>query len=132
MTALQRSPLRLVLMAFAVLALSARLIIPSGFMPQRAGGHVVMAVCTSSGPSMTVIQVPGASANQEDRSESVRPASSCSVSATNAVARSAVDPLLLGAALAFILRISVFWADRGEGLMPPRLRPPLRGPPLTN
>lgn len=116
---------------FAVLAIAARLVVPSGFMPERAGNHVVMAVCTSSGPLVTLVQVPGASTDTRDGSETIRPASPCSVSATDTSICSAVDPVLLTAALAFIIKTSIFHAVRSTVPAPPRLRPPLRGPPST-
>jgi hypothetical protein len=122
---------RLTLVLVAV-ALAVKALVPAGYMISPAGDRfLTVTICAdaSGAPKQMRIAVPDKNETGGDHSEAADKSQPCAFSGFGHAALGGVDPLLLVAALAFILLL---------GLAPLRappardlafLRPPLRGPP---
>ena len=107
-------------------ALALRVLVPAGFMPSVENGRVVIAICTGYGP-MTMA-MPGMDHQDDGKSEQAK--SPCAFADLALPAIGSADPVLLAAAIRYILALSLVLvvAQRVQPIA--RLRPPLRGPPL--
>lgn len=111
------------------LALVIKVLVPSGFMPVAADGHLRVSLC-SAGASMTMIMAEsGTKHHRKDGQTGDTQGSPCAFSLfTQALA--ATDPVLLIGAILFIPALSVLaWAPFADA-SPHDLRPPPRAPPL--
>ena len=110
------------------LALALKLMGPAGCMPVAAPGQMMVLVCTEFGPQHVAIDAPGMPAKPDDTAKMDQP---CAFAGLGLAWLPGAAPVLLAAALAFILTLG-FAAAVQPRLTPARhLRPPLRGPPLT-
>lgn len=111
---------------FAV-ALAMRALVPAGYMVMPASISFSVALCSGVDGEQAQITIPtdGQSEKKDGAQSPV-----CSGSLLDHAGMGAVDPLLLAAALVFILALGFAAITQ----MPPRgpryLHPPLRGPPL--
>ena len=129
--ALTRKHARLSL-ALLVLALAVKALLPAGFMVSATGERfLTVTICAdaSGTPKQMQIAIQGKDDIGGDHSEAADKGQPCAFSGLGHAGLGGVDPVLLVAALAFILL---------AGLAPLRpsalrdiafLRPPLRGPP---
>lgn len=119
------------LLAFALLL---KVVVPSGYMLDTAGGTIRMAICSGMGPMKTTMAMamPGmadgaAHKHQKDGEKADQP---CAFAGLNAHSVAATDPMLLAIAIAFVVALV------SRRIAPPllalglHLRPPLRGPPV--
>jgi hypothetical protein len=118
-------------------ALLVRLAVPAGFMPVPGGGFAIT-ICTGYGPLSPATAVMPATphamsdmhhGNAGDDGGSVV-SSPCAFADLAMPALSAADPVLLAAALLFILAAALVRAPDLPVRAYSRVRPPLRGPPL--
>ncbi len=112
-------------------ALALRVLIPTGYMPQVSETTIIVGVCNGTGPATMTIALPmedgPAPADHQQPSDTMP----CAFAGLGDAASAGADPLLLAAALSFLLALGV---SRTRNALPPaaiRLRPPSRGPPLT-
>lgn len=112
------------------LAFLMKLVMPSGFMPTVANGQIVISVCSGTGPTTMVMTIPGLKHGKGDGSgDQAKPDQPCAFAGLAAPSLAAADSLLLALAILFVLALGTRPAATLEATAPPRLRPPLRGPP---
>ncbi|MCW4463214.1 hypothetical protein OK349_15990 [Sphingomonas sp. BT-65] len=112
--------------ALLVLALAMKLVVPAGFMPVASPGQIMVLVCTQFGPQHVAIDVPGMPAKPDDTAKMDQP---CVFAGLGLALLPGADPVLLAAALVFILALGFVAAVPPALVRTPYLRPPLRGPP---
>lgn len=111
-----------------------RVLVPTGYMLDVAGGAVTVELCAGYGPMTMARPMPAMARHvgkhdgrTHDGDKAERP---CAFAGLNAPALGGADPLLLAVALAFVMAAAL----RADVPPAPRrrrhLRPPLRGPPL--
>jgi len=109
------------------LALLAKLLVPSGYMPAFEGKTLVVAKCNAAGP--ITISIPMTGSGHDEGGQKNSSDHPCAFSALGGQSLAAADPILLIEALVFAFVIALFALPlplrRGDN--PPR--PPLRGPP---
>jgi hypothetical protein len=114
------------------LALVVRVLVPAGFMPMVDRGGISIVLCTGTGPQTVSMAMPGMDHGAEHgpaKHDGGKPEAPCAFAGLSAPALGGADPALLLGALLFILLAG--WAPvRRPAVAAPRLRPPLRGPPL--
>lgn len=112
------------------MALMLKLLTPAGFMPVMSDGHIVVSLCSSSGPTKISVVIPGKadsqSRNEQGHSKADQP---CAFSGLSAPILGAVDPILLAAAVLFVMALGAQVRTAAVAATAPYLRPPLRGPP---
>lgn len=113
-----------------MLALAMKVAIPAGFMPVLSSGELVLEPCSGMGPeTMATMAMPGMSDRHGKNDRSDKGDMPCGFGGHAAGAMATVDPILLVAAIAFVVA-SVFriplTAPVGHA---PFLRPPTTGPP---
>lgn len=109
------------------LALAMRFAVPAGFMPTAVDGHVVIAICTGSGPMQMTMAVPG----KPDDRHGGRGEQPCAFAAMAAPMLGAADAVLLAAAIRFVMVAGTRPIVSILAAPPAHLRPPLRGPPAS-
>lgn len=129
--ALIRNHARLTLVLLA-LALAAKALVPAGFMLSPSAGRVLtVTICADASgmPRQMQIAIPAKDDRPGEPADAGEADQPCAFSGLGHAALGGADPVLLAAALAFILLL---------GFAPPSalplrdiayLRPPLRGPP---
>jgi hypothetical protein len=132
--ALTRRHARLTLVLLA-LALVVKALMPAGFMLSAVGERVLtVTICADASGVQRQMQI--AIPNKDDTAgnyaKSAEGGKACAYSGLGQTALGGVDPILLAAALAFILLLG-FAPLQALPLRPLAfLRPPLRGPPSLN
>lgn len=140
--------LRSVAVLICLAALAMKLLVPSGYMVSSAQGRLAITVCPGVAPQATGMAMwpqatgmamsemhhamadtamPGGHAPSKEHGKTEMP---CAFSSLSAQALGAVDPVLLVAAIAFVMAVGL---KRVRPLARPStryLRPPLRGPPV--
>ena len=123
-------------LAALLLALAVRALVPAGYMVGQGAGAKTFFVtlCTDGmGPRQSIeISVPmkeGAGDRQASHDKSDSP---CAFSSLGMAALGGADPVLLAAALAFILLIGLTPQRAVPVRRAARLRPPLRAPPALS
>ncbi|WP_086618819.1 DUF2946 family protein [Erythrobacter tepidarius] len=119
-------------MGLVVLALAVKALVPAGYMISPHGERfLTVTICAdaSGTPKQMRIAIPDEDKKGSDHSEAADKTQPCAFAGLGHAALGGADPLLLAAALAFILLV---WL--GPLRAPPArdiafLRPPLRGPP---
>lgn len=116
---------RLIATAFLVLALLVKLVVPAGFMPVIDNGRIVISICSGTGPM--ALSIPDLGHGPSDsHGKSEQP---CLFSGLSASSLAATDPVVLAAAILFILALGLLPARTPAAMAPAYLRPPTRGPP---
>jgi len=113
--------------ALIALALAMRVLVPSGFMPTSDHNRIVVALCSGSGPATVAIDL---GKEKGDASHERAADMSCAFAGLGSPSLAGADPVLLVLAVAFALLLTARAVDPLSSV-PLRLRPPLRGPPLT-
>lgn len=128
----RNSQLALVLV---VLVLMVKALVPAGFMISAGGDRfLTVTICADASgmPKQMQIAIPARNGGSADQSEAADKANPCAFSGLGHAALSGADPVLLAAALAFILLVGL----APLRVLPARdlafLRPPLRGPPALS
>lgn len=128
----RNAQLTLVLLA---LALAVKALVPAGYMISATGDRfLTVTICAdaSGTPKQMQIAIPSKNDAGSDHSKAAEKGQPCAFSGLGHGALGGADPILLAAALAFILLV---------GFVPLRLppardlsflRPPLRGPPSVS
>ncbi len=116
--------------AVLALALLMKIVVPSGFMPTISNGHIVVSLCSGMGPTTMVITIPGLEHKSGGDSHKGKAEQPCAFTGLSAPSLAAADPLLLAAAILFVLALGMRPLALPASTAPPYLRPPLRGPPL--
>ncbi|WP_070154988.1 hypothetical protein [Sphingobium phenoxybenzoativorans] len=116
--------------AIIALALIMKIAIPSGFMPTVSNGQIVVSVCSGMGPTTMVITIPGLEHGKSDGgSQHGKTEQPCAFAGLSAPSLAAADPILLAAAILFVLALGMRPLLLTAASASPYLRPPLRGPP---
>ncbi|WP_293919489.1 DUF2946 family protein [Sphingobium sp. UBA5915] len=116
--------------AVLALALMMKIVMPAGFMPTMSGGQIVVSVCSGMGPTTMVMTIPGlGDGKSEDEGHHGKAEQPCAFSGLSAPSLAAADPVLLAAAILFVLALGTRSVVPLASPAPPYLRPPLRGPP---
>lgn len=120
------------------LALCAKALVPAGFMVESQGRVFTVAICAdASGGQLTrQITIPhregsGGNSSHQDSSHQDRATATCAWTGLSGAADSLADPLLVVLALVFLLALGFLPQRELPQAQSYRLRPPLRGPPLT-
>ena len=113
--------------ALIALALSMRIVIPVGLMPTMEHGRIVVGLCSGSGPATMIIEVQK---DTQDASHDGEADTPCAFAGLGSPALGGADPVLLAIAVVFAMLL-VARAVVPLVAAPRRLRPRLRGPPLT-
>jgi len=117
-----------------VAALALRLLVPAGYMISSEHGQIGMALCsnTAGQPSVTAMSAMHGNTPDHGRSrDHGKGEMPCAFSSLSAQALGSIDPILMVAAIAFIM---VTGRRRVRRLTVPlrlNLWPPLRGPPVS-
>jgi hypothetical protein len=131
--ALIRDHARLTLVLLA-LALAVKAVVPTGFMLAAGGDRfLTVTICSdaSGATKQMQIAIPGKQDSGGDHSDAGDKATHCAFSGLGHSALGGADPVLLAAALAFILLIGLAPLPALPWRELPFLRPQLRGPPLS-
>ncbi|MFC3101718.1 DUF2946 family protein [Altererythrobacter lauratis] len=116
------------------LALAAKALIPAGFMLASAPDRLLtVTICSglADGPKQMQILVPGKQDDRRDLADTQK-AQACAFAGLGHAALGGADPLLLAAALTFILLIGLAPRSARLSRKDAFLRPPLRGPPALS
>lgn len=129
--ALSHSYARLTLV-LVVLALAVKALVPAGYMMSSHGERfLTVTICAdASGTKKQMrIAIPDKNETGSDHSEAAGKSQPCAFSGLGHAALGGTDPILLAAALAFILLVGFAPLRAPPARDIPFLRPPLRGPP---
>lgn len=124
-------------LALVAIALVTKAVIPSGFMLTPRDGSLAVVICSGQGPEMAGMSMakPGATAKSGD-AQPHHPADGktldhpCAFSSLSMASATGADIALLALALGYVLALGVRPTVFRRWRSPPRLRPPLRAPPL--
>ena len=128
---LVRDHARLTLVLLA-LALAVKALVPAGFMITPAGERfLTVTICSDATgvPKQVQIAIPDKPGAKGDHAEATDKGHPCAFAGLGHVGLSAADPVLLAAAIAFILLVGLAPLAALPARATPFLRPPLRGPP---
>lgn len=135
MEALRRLILRRPACAAVLLAaaLALRLLVPAGFMPGEVDGGIRLVLCPAAGPiaapAMAMAGMHHGDPHQQRDAQHGAEAP-CAYAGLSLAPLTPVDPLLLAAALAFVMAVALIRAAQRPPRPAPFWRPPLRGPPV--
>lgn len=116
--------------AILVLALLMKIVTPVGFMPTVSNGRIVVGICSGTGASTMVMTIPGLEHGKPDGGNHPgKVEQPCAFAGLSAPILAAADPMLLVAAILFVLALGIRPLLPPAPIAPPNLRPPLRGPP---
>lgn len=129
--ALTRRNARLTLVVVA-LVLAVKALVPAGYMIASTGERfLTVTICADASgvPKQMQIAIPSKDRKGSDHSETADKAQPCAFSGVGHAALGGADPVLLAAALAFILLVGFAPLTAPPARDIAFLRPPLRGPP---
>lgn len=118
---------RLALLLVAIV-LFAKVFVPTGYMFAPTAGGFTVQMCSGQGAMPVMLDV-GKPAPAEDQSGKMD--APCAFSGIGMASTAAVDVALLLVAIAFIVALGVQSTRAMPGRSLTRLRPPLRGPPIS-
>ncbi|MFN3864974.1 MAG: DUF2946 family protein [Erythrobacter sp.] len=119
-------------LVLVVLILAVKALVPAGYMVSRSGGRfLTVTICAdaSGTPKQMQIAIPDRNDAGSDHGKAADKGQPCAFSGLGHAALGGTDPLLLAAALAFILLIGFAPRPALPARDTPFVRPPLRGPP---
>jgi hypothetical protein len=119
-------------LVLVMLALAVKALVPAGYMIAATSERfLTVTICAdaSGTPKQMRIAIPDKNEASGDHSEAADKAQPCAFSGLGHAALGGADPLLLAAALAFILLVGLAPLRALPARDIPFLRPPLRGPP---
>lgn len=115
--------------ALVGLALMLKMVVPAGLMPTVSNGHIVVSICSGTGPATMVVAIPGLDHKSDKDDHHSKAEQPCAFSGLSNSSLAAVDPFVLAAAILFILALGTRPRTLHTHRTIPYLRPPLRGPP---
>jgi hypothetical protein len=119
-------------LVLVVLALAAKALVPAGYMISSANeGFLTVTICAdaSGTPKQMRIAIPDKDETGSDHSDTADKSQPCAFSGLGHAALGGADPILLAAALAFILLVGFAPLRAPPARDIPFLRPPVRGQP---
>ncbi|MFL9839501.1 hypothetical protein ABS767_00875 [Sphingomonas sp. ST-64] len=116
--------------ALVLLALAVKLAVPAGFMPVAQSGKILVMVCTGMGQQQMEIDVPGMPAKEDGATRTA--GQPCAFAGLAMPMLPGADPLLLAAALVFILALGFLALALPRVARARHAWPPLRGPPALS
>lgn len=119
-------------LVLVVLALAVKALVPAGYMISATGERfLTVTICAdaSGTPKQMRIAIPDKDETDSDHFEAADKSQPCAFSGLGYAALGGADPVLLAAALAFILLVGFAPLRAPPARDIPFLRPPLRGPP---
>lgn len=123
-----RRSVAFLLIAFA---LAMKLLVPAGYMLAPSSKFLTVLVCSGTNMDPVTIKVPMAPTAPDTGDSDKAGNDVCSFSGLGLASLAAADPVLLAAAILFILAMGILPVRPALQAIPAYLRPPLRGPPLT-
>jgi len=123
---------RRLLLAFALLALALRALLPAGTMLAPEGRTLTVTICADATglPQLREIAVPGAPRDGHAPAKSGADGNACPYAGLAMASLAGADPVLLAAALALLMVLGLLAVAPPPAAQIRRLRPPLRAPPL--
>ena len=115
-------------MAVLLLAMAVKALVPMGFMLGADGGALIIRVCDGINHGPAAIAIPVKAPKGADKAGHDQQA--CPFSALGHAGQAGADPIQIALALAFILLLGLAPPRAPTHLCAPRLRPPLRAPPV--
>lgn len=112
-------------------ALAVRVLVPAGYMPTLDNDRVVIGICSGYGPTMMAMAIPGLEQPTHHGGDGDQARSPCAFADLALSVIGGADPIQLAEALLFILTVGLVFIVPLPPRVAARLRPPLRGPPLT-
>lgn len=112
-------------------ALAMKLLVPAGFMPVASAGSITFELCTGYGPQKMTMAMPGMAGKQGQQEGQGKMEMPCPFAGLSMPGVTGADPLLLIAAIAFVLALGLLITPRPLFGRMVYLRPPLRGPPTA-
>lgn len=124
---------RRLLLAFALLALALRALLPAGTMLASEGRTLTVTICADATglPQLHQITVPGTPRDGHAPSKSGADGNACPYAGLAMASLAGADPVLLAAALALLMVLGLLAVTPPPIAQSRRLRPPLRAPPLS-
>jgi hypothetical protein len=113
-------------------ALALKLLVPAGYMVGSEGGRVTVSICSGTGPSTMVVELPEVgdeAGHGKDHGDGGKEMP-CVFSGLSAPALAATDPIQLAALIAFVLAIGLLPSAPPLPTRAAHLRPPSHGPPV--
>ena len=113
----------------AATALALRVVVPAGVMVGTDSRTITVTICHGTGEaaSRVLLAIPATHGHQDIPGG--QPKGECAFGALSMVSLALADPVLLAAALAFILTLGLGPVIASSLSRVAHLRPPLRGPP---
>ncbi|SDA11716.1 DUF2946 family protein [Sphingomonas sp. NFR15] len=118
------------------LALLLKLLVPSGYMLDASGRSIGLVLCSGMTPSHAApmampMAMPGMAhhADHDSKKDGQTAEQPCAFAGLNAASLAAADPVLLAAAIAFVIAVVFRHVSQKPVGARVYLRPPLRGPP---
>lgn len=114
-------------------ALLVKALVPAGYMVAAQGDTFVIELCSGTTTRTMVMTIPSAddSDGQHDRSAQGKADMPCAFAGLSLTSLAATDPIVLAAALLFVMGLALRPILPRAPLKRRFLRPPLRGPPAT-
>jgi len=115
-------------------ALLLKLLVPSGFMIDSSHGRITVTICSGTTSRTATMVVPGLHGDMPDHGKSQdhgKAEMPCAFAGLSAAALGSIDPIQLAALIAFVMAFGLAGVVLPAPAQPARLRPPLRGPPLS-
>ncbi len=119
---------------FAVLftlVLAMKALVPNGYMISADSETITVKMCNGVGDGQQTIEIPMNVGGNEHDSGSNMTSEACSSSSVSQSTMTATDPLQLSLALSFIMLVGLVAKTAILLEHSVRLRPPLRGPPIS-
>jgi hypothetical protein len=113
------------------LALAMKVLVPAGYMLAPSSKFLTVLVCSGTNMDPVTIKVPMAPTAPDTGESETADKTVCAFSGLGHAGLAATDPVLLAAAILFILALGLLPVRPVLRAIPAYLRPPLRGPPLT-
>jgi hypothetical protein len=122
---------RRLLLAFALLALALRALLPAGTMLAQQGRTLSVAICADATglPKLREIVVPGMQRDGHQPAKAGMDGNACPYAGLAMASLAGADPVLLAAALALLMVLGLRPVATPPAAASRRLRPPLRAPP---
>ena len=112
-----------------VLALLMKVLVPSGYMLGTSGGSMTVELCSGYGAQEMVVAMPGMTDHSGKKQGHGKAEQPCAFAGLAAPSLAGTDPILLAAAIAFVMARVFRSPAPGVASAPAYLRPPSHAPP---
>jgi hypothetical protein len=116
-------------------ALALKLVVPAGYMISAEAGQVAVTLCSNGAPKLMGMNMPATHHTAPDHGKSQdhgKAEMPCAFSSLSVQALGGIDPVLVLAAIAFVMAVALRPARVPAPPGALYLRPPLRGPPTLS